>query len=163
MLAGVSIAAAGLSVVMADVLAAADWTPAVISASGTVGAALIATGALRAWRRRNGIKASEPAELWQEGASIRKFLKEQVADLQTQIDSLSKRYTELVQRYDTLAEANDGLKFALEQAQQLVVALRAEREELRAEVVQLQAANASLKRLNDHLRSLLASHGVQTD
>ena len=99
-----------------------------------------AAGIYLARRRAGGtVRSSEAAELWEEGAALRDFLREQLQVVKDEFDALTKRV-------ETLTDTNDGLRMQLEQAQQLVILLRAERDEL--------------QHLVEHLKQILAQHGI---
>lgn len=79
------------------------------------------------FRHSGTVETSTSAELWDESSEIRKFLREQVGELESKVNSLEKRV-------DSLTDANDGLRFQLQQATDLVRLLKAEREQLTAEL-----------------------------
>lgn len=102
------------------------WIEGCAAAAVAFGGALTKTIIDR--RRRSGtVATSDAGELWKEAKDIRDFLNERVGELKSEVDSLTERV-------DLLTDANDGLRFQLEQAKDLVVLLKAEREELTAEL-----------------------------
>lgn len=109
------------------------WVETVVGL-GAAASGVIGKMAIDRWHHSGTIDSSDAGQLWTEAKEIREFLNQQIAGAQKRAGEFETKVDDLEKRVDALTDSNDGLRVQLEQAHQLVLLLRTERQELTAEL-----------------------------